>query len=127
MKYNILWWSSVQVECLWMTDFGRFLRHLKASTKKFYHSNLNEIYQDNCCDPAINICKNHENWHVWHLSSDMTKISKVYKILALVMFMTKYQVSSMKETEVMIFSMMEGKMKGNKNTKWSQTTLLEIS
>lgn len=57
----------------------------------------------------------------------MTKISKVYKILALVMFMTKYQVSSMKETEVMIFSMMEGKMKGNKNTKWSQTTLLEIS
>ena len=33
MKYNKLWLSSVHKECLWKTNFGWNLRHLKASKK----------------------------------------------------------------------------------------------
>ena len=47
----------MQEECLWMTNFGRILRHLKTSTKKLYYSNLNKILQDDCVDRVINVLK----------------------------------------------------------------------
>ena len=42
---------------------------------------------------------------------DMTLIFNVYKFITLVMPMSKYQVSTMKETEVTLFSMIEGKLR----------------
>ena len=41
--------------------FRPYFATLKNSTKKLYFSNLNEIKQDDCCDPVINVNKNNKN------------------------------------------------------------------
>ena len=82
MKYNILWCSSVQNECLSMTNFVRNLRHLKALQRNCL-SNPNKIKQDDCCDPVIVIHVHINNENTW-LSSYKSALGFIAQMMVIV-------------------------------------------